>query len=232
MTDSEKLRYKLKLDNEIKTIFGIDVTGQNLSLKDPGPLFEFLEIPNLTRSVGFGFEVSCGFRVSQNGPNNLVFLMGTGKEKEYRSVHVEKPCKDIFFQREYDECLTLLERRNSRSGNFKAIVNLLSALTPLDKDTNLSERELGLVSNFINEHFMFDLSSLKNTSKFTYVNREEGKNLKGHIPKSWTLKDFASWVLVVNRFPTGEEAMKFSRIKAEEMKFPRVKHDKVFEERI
>ena len=222
--------YQLKLETEIKEIFGIDVREQvpvlrktRFELEEPN----FVEIPNLTRKIQIGVQSVKPMSLNQNvvekpvwvnlfvgwsrpvyNPERLVFRCERSPGTAAWSLYND--WSDSFFKRGYDELLLLLNRMKTDSGNFLAIANLVSTLSPLNKGQQLSEREVAVVSDFINQYFILKVSTLTECFRIQHVSTRSRfsspEHKIGYVPKSWTLKEFAKWLLVSDRFPTLKEA--------------------------
>ena len=228
--------YQLKLETEIKEIFGIDVREQVPVLRKTRDDLEepdFVEIPNLTRKIQIGVQsvkpmnlnhgvvekplwvnLFVGWSLPGYNPETLVFMCVRSPGTAAWSMY--KDWSDSFFKREYDELLFLLNRMKTDSGNFLAIANLVSTLSPLNKGQQLSEREVAVVSDFVNQYFILEPPrTLTECSRIEYVDKRSRfsspEHKMGYVPKFWTLKEFSKWLLVSNRFPTLPEAKAFQK---------------------
>lgn len=218
--EDKKDYYQQKIDTEIKAIFGVDVIGQKLVLRKTRPYLpfnDFIEIPNLTREIlvpntdRFSADkqlvtarMAVGFRISKSVLRTMTFRCDIPEIKQ--SYSTEKNIKDSFWQKDYNELLSLF-RHMDKDYYWYSVVLLVSALRPSPKKQNVSERESSILVGFVNNYMLENLSPLKGVSKILYKNRGDYRELyNGYIPKLWTLKDLAAWLLVADRLPTLKEA--------------------------
>lgn len=225
--EDKKDYYQQKIDTEIKAIFGVNVIGQKLFLRKTRrylPFNDFIEIPNLTREIQvpntdrFSADkqlvtarMAVGFRISKSVLRTMTFRCDIPEIKQ--SYSTEKNIKDSFWQKDYNELLSLFRHMDKDYywHSWHSVVLLVSALRPLPKNQNVSEREFSIPVGFINNYILENVSPLKGVSKISYKNRGVSRELynNGYIPKLWTLKDLAAWLLVADRLPTLKEARVF-----------------------
>lgn len=241
--ESKALTAQIKFGSSLKTIFGCEISESDFAIQK-----DFIEIKKLTRTiclktkravpeglkeaqdkypiihdkypimakleVGFVKSDICEFM------QNLFLKITVGENKVFL---FEKYALDQFWRKDYKEVLDFLNSLETTSKlDIKSAMNIFSLLKDSEKNIPTAKEKL-LTISFSKKNIVSQTESLKGIFKVVYNVRSSGESFKlGYMPKLWSVKDFASWILVTDRFPTSEEARRIQkrleRVKNEDVK--------------
>lgn len=226
---------------DINRVFGIDIKPEilkpintNVSVSDLSAREDFLEILPLTRNIRVPDPDIGGGRISFTAKLAVGFPILERNETVQRLAfrcdiipgnvsHVfEREFSDSFWQRENMDFMPIVEKILFKTNNsallkrralgFKSTLSVASVLSPLQRQQRLTDKEVSVLSDFLNTHSVTYSNSGNETAKIKGLKVSPPvKICSGYLPNIWTLKDLAAWVLVTDRWPTLSEARKLQR---------------------
>ena len=123
---------------------------------------------------------------------------------------------DPFLSRDQKEFKPLLEQLVQgyfKQTNFKFVSAVIGSTQPISKTQSLSNREIGVLTNFFQRYYFDKHTSFNGITCLDLSERVgeygvEDQVQKHYLPKAWSLKDMASWVLTCQRLPNLKESRK------------------------
>lgn len=206
------------------------------------PLTRNISVPDhdIGERISFTAKLSVGFPILERNENVQKLAFRCDITPYMTSYVFERKSSDPFWQRENMDFMPIVEEiflktnlgrsfsgsgkvslLKRRSMELKSTLSVASVLSPLKKRHALTDKEVTVLVDFINGYSVTYSDSKNGLSKIKGLKVNTPIEIySGYLPKLWTLKDLAAWVLVTERWPTFTEARKLQHEKQLKMNKP------------